>query len=80
MASCSAVASRFAYDVLTGEDEAGRAAPGAKRGKDGHVQLGSAGDDFFAKPLSGAPKGPSKCAAMYPSLALLLSPSDAPRA
>lgn len=53
MAADSKVASRFAYDVLVkeGETAAGKGGPGAKRGKDGHVQLAS-GDDFFSAPLS----------------------------
>ena len=51
-AADSKVASRFAYDVLVNEGEAaGAKGPGAKRGKDGHVQLGSS-DDFFSAPLS----------------------------
>jgi hypothetical protein len=53
VAADSKVASRFAYDVLVkeGETAAGKGGPGAKRGKDGHVQLAS-GDDFFSAPLS----------------------------
>ena len=52
MAADSRVASRFAYNQLVNEGEAaGSKGPGAKRGKDGHVQL-SSGDDFFSAPLS----------------------------
>ena len=52
VAADSKVASRFAYNQLVTEGEAaGSKGPGAKRGKDGHVQL-SPGDDFFSAPLS----------------------------
>ncbi|CAK0782048.1 hypothetical protein CVIRNUC_005538 [Coccomyxa viridis] len=52
VAADSKVASRFAYNQLVNEGEAaGSKGPGAKRGKDGHVQL-SSGDDFFSAPLS----------------------------
>ena len=52
VAADSKVASRFAYNQLVNEGEAaGTKGPGAKRGKDGHVQL-SSGDDFFSAPLS----------------------------
>ena len=50
------VSSRFAYEVLTKEDPAAKA-PGARRGKDGHVSLPGL-DDPFAAPAAGrAPRG-----------------------
>ena len=48
-------ASRFAYDVLTNEDDAVKA-PNVKRGKDGHVTLGG-GADFFADPMGTSTSG-----------------------
>lgn len=44
----SAAASRFAYTQLTEEPEVNKSAT-AKRGKDGHLTLGST-DDFFSNP------------------------------
>ena len=44
-------------------DEEAVKAPGVKRGKDGHVQLSAANDDFFATGGGGSGKGSgSKCA------------------
>ena len=45
------VSSRFAYEVLTKEDQAAKA-PGVRRGKDGHVSLPGL-DDPFAAPAAG---------------------------
>ena len=57
-ATNSAVASRFAYDVLSQEDEAVKASR-VKRGKDGHIALGSS-HDFFSDPMgSSADKPPA---------------------
>ena len=50
-------ASRFAYDVLTNEDEAVKA-PNVRRGKDGHVALGGTGD-FFSDPMGTSASGGS---------------------
>ena len=63
VAADSKVASRFAYNQLVNEGEAaGSKGPGAKRGKDGHVQL-SSGDDFFSAPLStSGRKASGRCA------------------
>ena len=44
----SAAASRFAYSQLAEEDEAVKA-PSVRRGKDGHLTLGTT-DDFFSNP------------------------------
>ena len=98
VASSSKAASRFAYDVLQAGGEGGDGAKSgagaagggnAKRGKDGHVQLGGGADDFFAKPPAGGSKGGSmsRCARqlctldpknLYPLHAgfRLVSPSD----
>ena len=80
VASSSRAASRFAYDVLANEDEAAKGA-GVVRGKDGHVQLGGAGDDFFSKPLAKGPSGgrgsAAKCAPS-PARQLTLHFSSAP--
>ncbi|KAK9812503.1 hypothetical protein WJX73_004635 [Symbiochloris irregularis] len=51
-------ASRFAYDVITQEDEAAKA-PSVRRGKDGHVTLGSSGD-FFSDPMGAGGSSGSK--------------------
>lgn len=65
----SSAASRFAYDMLTVEDEAAKA-PGAKRGKDGHLTIGGSGGDFFSNPMGKpASVSTSRCAALIWSAA-----------
>ena len=49
------VSSRFAYEVLTKEDQAAKA-PGARRGKDGHVSLPGLDDPFCAPAAGRAPR------------------------
>ena len=57
-AASTPAASRFAYDVLTQEDEAVKA-PSVRRGKDGHVTLGDS-NDFFSDPMGSAGSGARK--------------------
>lgn len=49
--------SRFAYDVIAGDDDAVKA-PNVRRGKDGHVTLGGTGD-FFSDPMGSSAAGGS---------------------
>ena len=63
VAGSTPAASRFAYEVLTAEDEAAKA-PKVQRGKDGHLTLGT-GNDFFSNPMgpstsTRAPARPSR--------------------
>ena len=50
-AAASSTASRFAYNELVEEET--QKAPNVRRGKDGHLRLGS-GQDFFSNPLGEA--------------------------
>lgn len=60
----AAAASRFAYSQLTEEDQAVKA-PSTKRGKDGHLMLGST-DDFWSNPTGSMKSTRSKCGPFVP--------------